>query len=67
MNLGQAILHFRKALMYEFHYNYMLPKHGSMVKFCYTRSFVITNGYLNDDNRLLPIRNNEKVTNMMKN
>ena len=40
--VGQAILDLRKTLMYEFHYYYMRPKHGSKVKLCYmdTDSFV---------------------------
>ena len=40
--LGQAILDLSKTLMYEFHYDYMRPKHGSKVRLCYmdTDSFV---------------------------
>ena len=40
--LGQAILDLSKTLMYEFHYDYMVPKYGSKVKLCYmdTDSFV---------------------------
>ena len=40
--LGQAILDLSKTLMYEFHYDYMIPKYGSKVKLCYmdTDSFV---------------------------
>ena len=40
--LGQAILDLSKTLLYEFHYDYMRPKHGSKVKLCYmdTNSFV---------------------------
>ena len=33
--LGHAILDLSKTLMYEFHYDYMRPKYGSKVKFCY--------------------------------
>ena len=43
VHLGQAILGLSKTLiMYEFHYDYMRPKYGSKVKFCYmdTDSFV---------------------------
>ena len=42
MYLGQAILELSKTLMYEFHYDYMGPKYGSKVNFCYmdTNSFV---------------------------
>ena len=40
--LGQAILDLSKLVMYEFHYDYMVPKYGSKVKLCYmdTDSFV---------------------------
>ena len=42
MYLGQAILDLSKMVMYEFHYDYMRPKYGSKIKFCYmdTDSFV---------------------------
>ena len=33
--LGQAILDFSKIVMYEFHYNYMIPKYGDRLKLCY--------------------------------
>ena len=40
--LGQAILDLSKLIMYEFHYDYMLPKYGKNIKLCYmdTDSFV---------------------------
>ena len=40
--LGQAILDLSKLIMYEFHYDYMLPKYGKNLKWCYmdTDSFV---------------------------
>ena len=40
--LGQAILDLSKLIMYEFHYDYMLPKYGKNIKLCYmdTESFV---------------------------
>ena len=40
--LGQAILDLSKLIMYEFHYDYMLPKYGENLKLCYmdTDSFV---------------------------
>ena len=40
--LGQAILDLSKIIMYEFHYDYMLPKYGDNIKLCYmdTDSFV---------------------------
>ena len=40
--LGQAILDLSKLIMYEFHYDYMLPKYGDNIKSCYmdTDSFV---------------------------
>ena len=33
--LGQAILDLSKTIMYEFHYNYMIPKYGDRLKLCY--------------------------------
>ena len=40
--LGQAILDLSKIIMYEFHYDYMLPKYKENIKLCYmdTDSFV---------------------------
>ena len=40
--LGQAILGQSKIVMYEFHYDYMLPKYGDRIKLCYmdTDSYV---------------------------
>ena len=40
--IGQAILGLSKTIMYEFHYNYMLPKYGNRISLCYmdTDSFV---------------------------
>ena len=40
--LGQAILDLSKIVMYEFHYDYMLPKYGDRIKLCYmdTDSYV---------------------------
>ena len=40
--LGQAILDLSKLIMYEFHYDYMLPKYGDRLKLCYmdTDTFV---------------------------
>ena len=40
--LGQAILDLSKLIMYEFHYDYMLPKYGKNLKLCYmdTDSYV---------------------------
>ena len=40
--LGQAILDLSKLIMYEFHYDYMLPKYGERIKLSYmdTDSFV---------------------------
>ena len=40
--LGQAILDLSKIKMYEFHYDYMIPKYGDKLKLCYmdTNSFV---------------------------
>ena len=33
--LGQAILDLSKIVMYEFHYDYMIPKYGNRLKLCY--------------------------------
>ena len=33
--LGQATLDLSKTVMYEFHYDYMLPKYGNILKLCY--------------------------------
>ena len=34
--LSQAILHLSKIIMYEFHYDYMVPKYGlEKLKLCY--------------------------------
>ena len=33
--LSQAILDLSKTVMYEFHYDYMLPKYGDNLKLCY--------------------------------
>ena len=33
--LGQAILDLSKIIMYECHYDYMLPKYGDNIKLCY--------------------------------
>ena len=41
--LGMAILDISKTLMYEFWYDYIIPKYGDRVQLCYmdTNSFVI--------------------------
>ena len=33
--LGQSILDLSKIVMYEFHYDYMIPKYGDRLKLCY--------------------------------
>ena len=33
--LGQAILDLSKTIMYEFHYDYMIPKYGDRLKLCW--------------------------------
>ena len=33
--LGQAILDLNKTIMYECHYDYMIPKYGDRLKLCY--------------------------------
>ena len=41
--LGMSILDISKILMYEFWYNYVIPKYGYRAKLCYTDidSFII--------------------------
>ena len=51
--LGQVILDLSKIVMYEFHYNYMIPKYHENLKLCYmdTDSFVYrikTNDFYTD-------------------
>ena len=36
--LGQVILDLSKILMYEFHYDYMIPKYGNRLILCYMDS-----------------------------
>ena len=33
--LGKAILDLSKTIMYEFHYDYMIPKYDDRFKLCY--------------------------------
>ena len=33
--LGQAIIDFSKIIMYEFHYDYRVPKYGKKLDLCY--------------------------------
>ena len=33
--LGQAVLDLSKIIMYEFHYDYMIPKYGEKLNLCY--------------------------------
>ena len=60
--LGQAILDLSKIVMYEFHYNYMLPKYGQeRLKLCYidTNSLVYrikTNDFYTDIADDIPTR-----------
>ena len=72
--LGQAILDLSKIIMYEFHYDYMVPKYSlEKLKLCYmdTDSLVYearfdTSGYSRTDFRPLPIGLNIKVIGLMK-
>ena len=51
--LGQAILDLSKIIMYEFHYDYMVPKYGEKLDLCYmdTDSLIynIETGYFYKD------------------
>ena len=38
--LGQAILDLSKIIMYEFHYDYMIPKYGEKLNLCYMNSLI---------------------------
>ena len=63
VSLGQAILDLSKIVMYEFHYNYMLPKYGNNLKLCYmdTDSLVYqteTEGFYEDIGKDVPMRFN---------
>ena len=35
IHLGQATLNLSKTVMYEFHYDYMVPKYGENLTLCY--------------------------------
>ena len=37
--LGQAILDLSKIIMYEFHYDYVIPKYGNRIKLCYMDTY----------------------------
>ena len=37
--LGQAILNLNKLVMYEFHYDYMIPEYGKNLKHCYMDTY----------------------------
>ena len=59
--LGQAILDLSKIIMYEFHYNYMIPKYGDNLKLCYidTNSLMYqieTENFYNDIAKDVPTR-----------
>ena len=43
LHLGQGVLDLSKTLMFEFWYDYIVPKYGDKVKICYidTDSFII--------------------------
>ena len=69
--LGQAILDLSKTLTYEFHYDYIRPKYGSKINFYRDIAKDVekrfdTSGYLKDENKPLPIREDKKVIGLMK-
>ena len=80
--LGQAILDLSKIIMYEVHYDYMIPKYAGNLKLCYmdTDSFaydIETEDFYKDvekrfdtsgylPDRPLPIGLNKKVIGLMK-
>ena len=37
--IGQAILDLSKTVMYEFHYDYMVPKYGDRISLCYIDTY----------------------------
>ena len=67
--LGQAILDLSKLIMYEFHYDYMLPKYKEHIKLCFvdTDSFVYdteTKDFYKDI--AADVGKNKKVIGLMK-
>ena len=69
--LGQAILDLSKTLIYEFPYDYRRPKYGSKINFYRDIAKDVekrfdTSGYLKDENKPLPIREDKKVIGLMK-
>ena len=68
--LGQAILDLSKIIMYEFHYDYMLPKYGERLNPCYmdtdSLTYNIGTGDFYKDIADLPIELNKKVIGLMK-
>ena len=50
--LGQAILDLNKIVMYEFHYDYMVPKYGENLKLCYMDTDSLVYHIKTEDNKI---------------
>ena len=51
--LGQVILDLSKTIMYEFHYDYMIPKYGDRLKLCYMDTDSLIYSIKTEDFRLM--------------
>ena len=54
--LGQAILDLSKTIMYEFNYDYMIPKYGDRLKLCYMDTDFLIYSIKTEDSTLTSIR-----------